>query len=187
MVDGQVDRAGASVGVTPLLDGLADGGVVDHRQQLDEVIDQQLVVKGLVTVLEFFQEDVTVNVAVESLELAVAALGLLLESLDGCRKPSDHPVLQPFGAGESRSPIRDRVRHGFGFPGHDNLPVVTSSLTLPGGSVSLLTSDANSSVGRGVEGHGVDAGVAIRAGEVEGDALDLVGNGLSQPVLDALA
>ena len=187
VVDGQVDRAGASVGVTPLLDGLADGGVVDHRQQLDEVIDQQLVVKGLVTVLEFFQEDVTVNVAVESLELAVAALGLLLESLDGCRKPSDHPVLQPFGAGESRSPIRDRVRHGFGFPGHDNLPVVTSSLTLPGGSVSFLTSDANSSVGRGVEGHGVDAGVAIRAGEVEGDALDLVGNGLSQPVLDALA
>ena len=113
VVDGQVDRAGASVGVTPLLDGLADGGVVDHRQQFDEVIDQQLVVKGLVTVLQFFQEYVTVNVAVESLELAVAALGLLLESLDGCRKPSDHPVLQPFGASESRSPIRDRVRHGF--------------------------------------------------------------------------
>ena len=41
-------------------------------------------------------------------------------------------------------------------------------------------------MGRGVEGHGVNAGVAIRASEVEGDALDLVGNGFSQPVLDAL-
>lgn len=138
VVDGQVGRAGASVGVTPLLDGLADGGVVDHRQQFDEVIDQQLVVKGLVTVLEFFQEYVMVNVAVESLELVVPALGLLLESLDGCRKPSDHPVLQPFGASESRSPIRDRVRHGFGLPGYDNLPVVTPFLTLPGGSVSFF-------------------------------------------------
>ena len=46
--------------MAPLLNGLTDGGVIDYRQQLDEVIDEELVVEGLVTVLELLQEDVAI-------------------------------------------------------------------------------------------------------------------------------
>lgn len=49
--------------MAPLLNGLTDGGIIDYRQQLDEVIDEEFVVEGLVTVLELLQEDVTINIA----------------------------------------------------------------------------------------------------------------------------
>lgn len=101
--------------MAPLLNGLTDGGVIDYRQQLDEVIDEELVVEGLVTVLELLQEDVTINIAAQSLKLAVTALGLLLQGFDGRRKASDHAVLQPFSSGKGRPPIRDRVGHGLRF------------------------------------------------------------------------
>ena len=64
--------------MAPLLNSLTDGGIIDYRQQLDEVIDEEFVIEGLVTVLELLQEDVAINIAAQSLKLAVTALGLLL-------------------------------------------------------------------------------------------------------------
>lgn len=46
--------------MAPLLNSLTDGGIIDYRQQLDEVIDEEFVVEGLVTVLELLQEDVAI-------------------------------------------------------------------------------------------------------------------------------
>ena len=76
--------------MAPLLNSLTDGGIIDYRQQLDEVIDEEFVIEGLVTVLELLQEDVAINIAAQSLKLAVTALGLLLQGFDGRRKASDH-------------------------------------------------------------------------------------------------
>ena len=117
-VHGQVDSAGAAVVGGPLLDGFANGRVVDDGKQLGDVVDDDLVVEDLVAVVELFQVDVLVEVVLQAPQLLVHAGGLLVQSLHRGGKPSHDAEAGAFRGGERGSPVRQRISGDLRFPWH---------------------------------------------------------------------
>ena len=101
VVDGQVHAAGAAEFLAEPLDGLPDGGGVDHREHLGQVTGQQLVVQDLVAVPQVGQQHPLAQVAALGLVLGVDPAQLALQG--------GHPGGQQPGEAQ-RFPLRQGER-----------------------------------------------------------------------------
>ncbi len=108
-VDGQVDRAGLAVVPAPLFDRVADGRVVDHGQQLGEVVGEQPEEQHLVAVVQLVQVDVALQVGGEPAQLEVRAVRLLVQGLHRGREPAGQAEACPLVEGERGPPVGQGV------------------------------------------------------------------------------
>lgn len=108
-VDGEVDGAGALVVVRPLLDRVADSGVVHDRQQFGEVVGEESVLEDLVAFVQRIEPEVLRKVGGLTAELGIAPGSLLVESLDGCWKAANEAEGVTFLSGEGGAAIAGRV------------------------------------------------------------------------------
>ena len=152
------------VDVAELLAALADDGRVDHRQHLDDVVEQQPVEEHLVRVLEIAQEDVAREVVVLAPVGLVGAGDLLVERLDVGRQQPLQPVAAPLVLGERRSLVQRRGVDDLGAgqgrlwgAGHDD-----GSPSIRGGKPAALAT-AGGEIGTDEIGTGSDRGSALSA------------------------
>jgi hypothetical protein len=83
-VDRQIHRPRVAVVGGPLLDRVAHGGVIDDRQQLVEMVTQQLEIQDLVAVVDLVEIDVLLQIGGLLLQLRIRTSSLLIEGLDSC-------------------------------------------------------------------------------------------------------
>ena len=118
-VDRQVDAARAAVLVAVALDRLADGGGVDDRQHLREVVAEQPVEQHLVAVVQGRQVDVLGQVAGLRPVLGIGAVGLLVLGEHARRHEADQVQRPALLIGERGAPVQPGVGQDGPPPGRD--------------------------------------------------------------------
>ena len=87
------------------------------------MVGEDLVVEHLVAVVQLVEVDVPVQVAVEAVQLGVAAGGLLVEGLDGDRQPADEAESLAVLHRERGAAVGQGIGHHGGLAGHCGLLV----------------------------------------------------------------
>jgi hypothetical protein len=95
--------------VAPLLDRLPDGGVINDRQKLGQVVREQPEVQRLVAVVEKVEVNVLREVVPFAAQLLVCPRRLVVERLHRGREPTDQSQPATLVLGKRRAAIGVRV------------------------------------------------------------------------------